>query len=241
MRVELAHAVVLHRRHYRDTSLLLDVFTREHGRVGLVARGARRPRGRWRGLLEPLHHLRLSWTGRGELFTLTAAEATRTVALPPGMPVYAGFYTAELLLRLLARDDAYPQLFDHLLVVWHMLANGAAIAPTLRLYEYTLLRELGYAPPLTQLTHSRVPVQTGRAYLYHPEGGLRVADSAPGVGEVAIDGAPLLALARGELEEGAQEQAIRRLLNAALTPHLGHRPLKTAQTLQAMQRMKKRT
>ena len=111
MRVLLQSSFVLHRRPYRDTSLLLEVFSQEYGRLGLVARGAVSPRSRWKGLLQPFAPLLLSWSGAGELATLTAAEeAGCPIPLPPHR-VLAGLYINELLLRLLPRLDPHPGLF----------------------------------------------------------------------------------------------------------------------------------
>ncbi|MES1944357.1 DNA repair protein RecO [Salinisphaera sp. PC39] len=236
MRVQLEPAFVLHRRPYRDSSLLLEVFSREHGRQGLVARGARRPKGRWRGLLEPLQRLRLSWSGRGELGTLTAAEpeARRAIA---GDGLYAGYYAGELILRLTARADPHPELFDILDSLLAMLADGADPGPPLRLFERDLLAEIGYGVPLTHETDSGEPVRPDAAYVYHPAHGLRRgARAAPG--EIPIAGDALHALAAGDLSDTGHARAARRLLAAGLAAQLGPQPLRTMQTLRALRRFR---
>lgn len=238
MRVELAPSLILHRRAYRDTSLMLEIFSREHGRIGLIARGARRPKGRWRGLLEPLCALRLSWSGRGEMQTLTAVEPDSRSATPSGDHLYAAFYAAELVLRLTARHDPHPALFDHLRTVIASLAQEQAIAPALRGFERDLLAELGYGLLLDVETESARPVEPALDYYYHPEHGLRVSDSRAQAAEVAISGAALLALASDALHDAAHQRQARQLLTAALAPHLGGKPLRSAQTLRALKRLK---
>lgn len=236
MRVQLEPAFILHRRPYRDTSLLLEVFTREHGRQGLVARGARRARGRWRGVLEPLCPLRLSWSGRGELGTLTDAEPEARRALG-GDGLYAGFYAGELLLRLTARADPHPALYDDFATLLAVLARGSDPGAALRLFERNLLAEIGYGLPLTHESESRRPVQADALYLYHPAHGLRRGER-PAADEIAVPGAVLHALAAGDLSDAAHVRAARRLLAAALAPHLGGRPLRSMQMLRALRRFR---
>lgn len=236
MRVQLEPAFVLHRRAYRDTSLLLEAFSREHGRVGLVARGARQPRARWRGLLEPLQRLRLSWSGRGELVTLTDAEPDRRRVLA-GECLYAGFYAGELLLRLTARADPHPALFESFDTLLSALQRTTEPGPVLRLFERDLLAEIGYGVPLLHETEGGEPVRADHRYVYHPAHGLRRGDRG-GPGEIAVSGAALQALAAGDLSGAAHAREARRLLAAALAPHLGARPLRSMQTLRAMRRFR---
>lgn len=236
MRIQLEPAFILHRRPYRDTSLLLEIFSRRYGRQGLVARGARRPRGRWRGVLEPLQPLRLSWSGRGELGTLTGAEPEARRALG-GETVYAGFYAGELLLRLTARADPHPALFDGFDGLLTALARSGEPGPALRLFERDLLAEIGYGVPLTHETQGGDPVREDADYVYHPAHGLRRGDR-PAPEEVAVTGAALRALAAGDFADAAHARAAKRLLAAALAPHLG-RPLRTMETLRALHRFRR--
>jgi len=113
MRISLQPAYILHSRPYRESSLLLEAMGREHGRIGLVARGARGARSRWKNMLQPFRPLLLSWTQRGELGTLTGADQ---VASPPalaGEPLFCGLYANELMIRFLQRSDPHPGLFDY--------------------------------------------------------------------------------------------------------------------------------
>ena len=146
-KVVLEPAYVLHHRPYRDSSLLLEMLTSGYGRVALIARGARRPKSHLHGLLQPFQPLFASWSMRGELGTLTAVEG-RDGAGPRGRTLISGFYMNELLMRLLHRHDPHPQLF----AVYESALRGLAVTglpasaeqTVLRMYELTLLRELGY-------------------------------------------------------------------------------------------------
>jgi len=238
MRVDLEPCVILHRRAYRDTSLMLDVFSREHGRVALIARGARRPKARWRGILEPLRVLQLSWSGRGEMQTLTAAESQPQSTAPTGDRLYAAFYGAELVMRLTGREDPHPYLYDRVIELIDALCNEAPMAPELRRFERDLLAELGYGLLLDVETESGDPVVGDNNYFYHPEHGIRIADARPFAAELPVGGASLLALADGTLSTPTQLNEARRVLAAALQPHLGGKPLRSSQTLRAMRRLK---
>lgn len=235
MRVELAPALILHRRAWRDTSFLVEAFSREHGRIGLVAKGARRPAARWRGLLEPLADLRLSWSGRGELFTLTGVEVDRRYDLRDNA-LMAGFYASELVLRLTAREDAHPRVYDSLRALLHGLADGAPAVVALRFFERDLLDEIGYGVPLVAASDTGNAVSAEAHYAYHPDRGLR---QGPAVNnEVGISGSALIGLAEGRFASRADVQAARRVLAAAIGAHLGGRPLKTLQTMQAMRQFR---
>lgn len=238
MRVELEPAVLLHRRPYRETSLLVETLSRAHGRVGLVARGARRAKGRWRGLLEPMQSLRLSWSGRGELYTLTGAEAAGGHRNLAGDCLYAGFYAIELVLRTLAREDPHPGLFDSLETLLDRLARVTDPALALRLFERDLLAEIGYALPLAAEPATGAPLSPDADYDYYAADsstGLVRADGPPPPGALRVPGRALLALAAGA-PDAADGPILRRLLAAALAPHLGGRPLKSAQTVNALRR-----
>lgn len=234
MRVELTPALVLHRRPWRDTSFIIEAFSREHGRVAAIAKGARRAKSRWRGLLEPLSAVELSWSGRGEMYTLTDVEIDRSHSLK-GNALMGGLYASELVMRLTARDDPHPVIHDSLRALLAALADGAPAIVGLRFFERDLLDELGYGIDLLHTHDTGASVQADAGYRYHAEQGL-VADSAVvRDGDVAVSGEALTGLVEGRF---ASRQAIREardLMQAAIAPHLGQRPLKSVQTLQAMQ------
>ena len=144
-RIDLEPALVLHARPWRESSLLVEAFSRGHGRLGLVARGARRPKSRMRGLLQPFIPLLLSWRGRGELATLTGADTEGSFSPLAGSAAIIGLYINELLLRFLHRHDPEPMLFDHYLVALDGIARGNDPEPILRIFEKRLLEAAGYA------------------------------------------------------------------------------------------------
>ena len=145
-------AFVLHAYPYRETSLIVEAFTPNYGRVAMVARGAKRPRSETRGLLQAFQPLTLSWAGTGELKTLMKAEWRGGMPLPGGSALLAGFYVNELVLKLLPREDAHPVLFDEYAAALAALTERpvpAEQAAVLRRFEVRLLAELGYALALT--------------------------------------------------------------------------------------------
>lgn len=225
MRVLLQPAFILHRRPYLNTSLLLETFSREQGRLGLVARGASAPRSRLKGLLQPFTPLLLSWTGAGELATLTGAEeAGRPVPLPPNR-VLAGLYVNELLVRLLPRQDAQPGLFAAYEVVLAELATVDGEEPPLRRFEKKLLEELGYGLTLDREAASGAPIVAEERYRYVLDRGpLAASQSRTGV---PISGRGLLALRDGILVDPTVLKEVKRLTRAALAEQLRGRTLKT--------------
>lgn len=224
-------AFVLHSRPYRNTSLLVDCFTPAHGRVPAVARGARRDRSRLRGLLQPFRPLLIAWRGRGELVTLTAAEDRGLPYWMAGVVLASAFYVNELLLRLLPRHDPHPALFLRYQETLDALAQLAA-APVaaqaiplqrlLRLYEKTLLRELGFGMRLDS-TAAGEPVRPEMLYYYHPDRG--PVGAAAEAGAVPVSGRTLLALDREELDDPAVLREAKQLMRRLLEIHLGGRPL----------------
>src|SRR5436190_23870238 len=142
-------AFVLHAYAYRETSLIVEAFTHAFGRVALVAKGAKRPRSEMRGLLQAFQPLMLSWTGGGELKTLTKVEWRGGLPLVTGAALLCGFYLNELLLKMLPREDPHPDLFGDYRSTLERLAVSSEHAPVLRQFEVRLLAALGYALPLT--------------------------------------------------------------------------------------------
>ena len=234
MRVELQPAYILHHRPFRDTSVLLEVFSRDHGRVGLVARGARGPRSRLRGMLQPFRPLLLSWQLRGELGTLTGAEPGDMAATAPtgGDALLALYYSNELLLRLTARLDPHHELYGAYAGTVARLAAGEPVAPALRRFEKRLLDVLGYGLDLARDAAGQ-PLEAASSYRYDPAHGL--AACRPDLAGAML-GASLLALADDELADARALNDARRLLRAALDAHLDGRPLKTRELLARMKR-----
>jgi DNA repair protein RecO (recombination protein O) len=159
-------AFVLHTYPYRETSVIVEALTAAHGRVALVARGARRPRSDLRGVLQAFQPLGLSWSGAGELKTLVKADWRGGLPRVGGSALLCGFYLNELLLKLLPREDPHPQLFRDYEAALVELAGGAEQAPVLRRFELRLLAELGYALPLTHEADTGRPVDPAERYYY---------------------------------------------------------------------------
>lgn len=225
MRVEQQAAWVLHERPYRESSVLLEAFSREFGRVGLVARGARCERPRFgRGILKPLQPLGLGWTGRGELGTLTAAEAAGAPLVLHGEAVYAALYLNELLVRLLQRNDPHPEIFARYGdCLAELEAGTGAIAWTLRRFERDFLGMLGYAVMFAHEGVAGELILPDREYSYDPECGpipWRLRPMAP-----SLKGRALLALGESAQPDEAVLRDLRRLMRAQIRHHLGGREL----------------
>lgn len=221
-RVSLAPAWVLHTRAWRDTSLLVELFSPEHGRVGLIARAARGRRGR--PLLQPFQPLLASWSQRGELGTLSALEADGCALPLHGMALYAGLYCNELLLRLLARDDEQPGLYVHYQHCLQALVT-AAVGPTLRVFEFQLLCELGYGWDVDALP----------ADSHYQTDAMGQLQPAKATQTAAVSATTLMALAVGELT-AEQARHLQPLLKQALAAHL-QAPLRTPELLRSLKRM----
>ncbi len=229
MRVPQQPAYVLHARPWRETSLLLECLTRDHGRIGLVARGVRgaRSRGGGRAALEPFRLLALDFLLRGELGTLTAVEVGMLLPLT-GDALLAGLYLNELTVRLSGRQDPHPALFAAYGEALVRLSAGAALGWTLRRFERDLLGVLGYAPQLQCETDGGVPVLPEAAYVYLPEHGPQRWHGQPGV---RVSGVALLALAADREPDAAAQAELRRLLRSLISTVLGGAELRSRRVL----------
>ena len=230
-RVSLQPAWVLHHRPYRDTSQIVDLLTRDYGRVGGVARGAR-GRGRRRMVLEPFHPLLVSWSGRGDLRTLVAAESRGDPVSVTGQRLLSMFYLNELLLRLLRRHDPHPETFDDYERALGALADGAPEASVLRYFERRLLQAMGYGLNLS-VTVDGQAVEPDRTYEYRLEAG-PVAVPPDHAAGIVVAGKSLLDLAEEALDTPESLRDAHRLLRASLALYLGDRPLRSRQVMLAM-------
>jgi DNA repair protein RecO (recombination protein O) len=234
MRVNLQPGYVLHSRPYRDSSALLEVFTAEHGRISLVARGARRQsrKGSGAARLQPFTPLLVSFFGRSELKTLVSMESTQGMLVLPGARLFSGLYINELLMRLLHRNDAHPGLFAAYDLALHQLAGNTTVDTALRHFEFTLLDELGYGFDIGVDGADGLSVVGTRWYRYDPGLGLvGTVDTADGAGAI-YSGSDLLAIKAGEMD-GPARQTAKRLLREALAVHLGDAPLRSRELFRA--------
>lgn len=227
-RVQLQPCWVLHRRDFRDSSQIIEVLSREHGRLGVVARGVKRPKSRLRGILQPFAPLLVSWVTGRELATLTGAEPGQ------GAPhrlqdtrLMSGFYINELILRLTHRFDPQPDVFDCYGHCLQRLGGDEPVANVLRDFELDLLETLGFALNLTHEVVSGAPVTAERRYHF-------VVDEGPHVAEAGVDdvsGSVLLAMARRDWREPDVRRTARRLLGRAIDLQLDGKPLHTRRVL----------
>jgi DNA repair protein RecO (recombination protein O) len=244
-RISQEPAFVLHRYDWSESSLVLEVFTRHYGRIALVARGAKRPSSNFRPVLLPLQPLRVSFGGEGEIRALKEAEWVGGQVMPTGDALLSGYYLNELLMRLLARDDAHAQLFDAYGAAVRVLASehGEALQPALRAFELLLLRETGFLPALDAQTLAMTPLVDDEAYSLVPEGGLVRAQV--GDGRSSLSGAQWQALQQA-LDQAAPFGPVMRAVvdvNAWLKPqlrallhyHCGVQTLRTRQLMKDLQ------
>ncbi|MEZ5570081.1 MAG: DNA repair protein RecO [Halioglobus sp.] len=233
MRVSLQPAYILHSRPYRDSSLLLEAFTPEHGRISLAARGARRRSrgGSHSALLRPFVPLLLSFSGRGELKSLVATEAAGSAPALLGDRLFSGLYLNELLVRLLHRHDAHPQLFAAYSDALAQLPVAEPMEGVLRRFELSLLTELGYSFDIAVDCRSGDAMQADRWYCYEPGHGLTALPAQASPAADAYAGADLLAIAAGDLC-GSARVACKRLLREALAEYLGQAPLRSRDLFQ---------
>lgn len=222
-RHQLEPGYLLHQRAYGDADAVLEVFSRDYGRLGLVAKGVRSGRSRRAGVLQPFTELLLSWVAKGELGSLREVEAAQTPPTLTGTAMVSGFYLNEILVRLLRRDDPHPDLYDDYRRALQLLAGGADEIYVLRVFEKQLLGELGYGLTLEHDIEGE-PIDPQAHYQYLAEMGPQLA-ADPTVR--TIPGAALLALAEESPRLIEYPRELRDLLRTALAPHLGDRPLKS--------------
>jgi DNA repair protein RecO (recombination protein O) len=232
-RVDTQAAFVLHQYPYKETSRLLDVFSRDHGRVMMVARGAQRPGSQLRSILLSFQPVLLAWFGVGELKTLHSADWQGGIPQLSGLPLLCGFYLNELLLRLLPRDEPHPLLFGSYFEAIRALsalpADGVGVEPILREFERHLLDEMGYGADWTQCEGR--PVEAWRRYSFDPTQGL----VGPQAYLPQYDGKALLAFAVGDYESAATQG--KMLMRQAFSAILGDVSLHTRQLLIDLQKL----
>ncbi len=237
-------AYVLHRYDWSESSLILEVFTRHHGRIALVAKGAKRPSSSFRPILLPLQPLQVAFGGDAEIRTLKSAEWMGGHVMPTGDALLSGYYLNELLLTLLARDDPHPRLFDVYANVVQVIASehGEVLQAALRAFELLLLREIGLLPLLDAQTMTLALLDGQARYSLVPEGGLRqtsASDRASLSGaqwavlqQSLNDGAPFTATLRACAEVMAE---LKPQLRALLNYHCGVTTLRTRQMMMDIQ------
>jgi DNA repair protein RecO (recombination protein O) len=235
IRVADEPAFVLHSIPYKETSLILDVFTRQYGRMALIAKGAKRPHSVLRPVLQRFQPLLVSWSGKSELRTLTKSEWVGGTPSLVGDALLCGFYLNELLVKFLAREDDYEKLYDHYTDTISALSNlefeSKGLEEILRPFELTLLQETGYAAALDRCVETNCAPNFDEQYVYQPERGVRPAQGDdPGHWPV-LSGKSLLAIAAGDFSAPETLSESKQLMRFLLGLHLQDQVLTTRQIL----------
>jgi DNA repair protein RecO (recombination protein O) len=234
VRVQNEPAWLLHHRPFRDSSRILDVLSRDHGRLSLVARGSRSAKSRLKGLLRPFLPLQLSWVIRSDLGTLTGAEMNGAPVALVGDALLSGYYVNELLLNLLHRHDPQPEVFAAYHATIRDLNRQNDIAAALRRFEMEMLRLLGYALNLDHDTESGNDLVAEKRYEYRVEQGpVPVGDRD---GPMMFTGAELLAVGRQEFTDKVTLKNAGRLMRHVVAWHLDGKELKSRRVLQEIRR-----
>ncbi|MFP5409520.1 MAG: DNA repair protein RecO [Gammaproteobacteria bacterium] len=223
---------VLHTYPFKETSVVAEVFTRAHGRVALIARGARRPASALRGLMQPFTPLLLSWFGKHELKTLHAAEWQGGLVAPQGRGLMCGFYLNELLLRMLARGDPHETLFERYGETLALLAGERSdFERILRRFEKNLLADIGYGATFDVEAGSHAPIEADVRYVFQPERGAVRGTDQPGC---PVAGRTLLDLAADRFDDPATLVEAKVLMRSLINHTLGAKPLYTRQLLREL-------
>ncbi len=222
---------VLHRRPWRESSLLIEFFSHQQGRVGLVAKGARSARSSWRGLAEPFCPLTATWTRRGEMGTLTGLDPAGSRHLLTGRALWCGLYANALVLKLLLRDDPSPELFRAYGQLLSDLVTESDLASVVRRFELGLLGSLGVSPDFEHDAADGQPIQAGGLYHLDPESGFIPVDRP---GPTIYPGEAILALAGGMRDKKCGGKNCRRLMRQLIDHQLAGRRLESRRLFENM-------
>lgn len=262
----LSQAYVLHSHDWSESSLILELFCREQGKVIAVAKGAKRPYSQLRPVLMPFQRISVAFGAKradeAEVWLLRHAEWAGGPAWPGGAALLPAFYLNELLMRLLARHDPHPELFDAYADALQGLTQPTLLTAALRAFELVLLRQLGHLPDLSIQTVDARPVCAGEGHTVHPELGVRATPwqidanepGGRGDGPVQLDGAMLLALEQALSRQVSAGQSVvpgvmaacvtagsvamndlKAITRALLHYHLGSHTLRTRQLMIELQ------
>jgi DNA repair protein RecO (recombination protein O) len=226
---------VLHSYPYQETSLIVELFTREFGRVSVVAKGAKRPHSALRSVLMPFHALTLDWSGKSELKTLRTAEWRGAFRLLKGRALICGFYLNELLLKLLQRDDPHDTLFDAYEQTLQALLEQGDHAIILRCFEKRMLCELGYALILDRDAQTHRPLEAHRNYQYIIDRGPVPADTQQN--GIELLGQTLIDMNHDHYISAVTQQQSKSLMRTLIGHYLGNQILHSRQLLIDLQDM----
>jgi len=233
-RVQNQPAWLLHHRPFRDSSRILDVLSRDHGRLSLVARGSRSANSKLKGVLRPFLPLQLSWFIRTDLGTLTGAEMNGAPISLTGDALLSAYYINELLLNLLHRHDPQPEIFEAYQKTIDALNGRVEVAQQLRRFELEMLRLLGYAVNLDHDTESDSRLDVAQFYEYHIERGPVPVSRQEG--PMVFSGGELVAIRNQEFSDPVALKNAGRLLRQVIAWHLNGKELKSRKVLKELRR-----
>ena len=228
-RVQQQPAYILHHRPFRDSSQILDILSRDHGKLSLVARGSRGARSKLKGILRPFMPLEVSWVLKTDLGTLTGADVRGAPLSLTGDALLSGYYVNELLIHFLHRHDPQPEVFDTYAQTLTALGASESVAPCLRQFEIELLRHIGYALNLEYEAATQQALVADASYEYRVEQGPVAVDRREGA--LVFSGATLTAIAAQAFDQPEILRAANRLLREVINFHLGGKELRTRKVL----------
>lgn len=221
---------ILHTYPFKETSLIVEMLSKEFGRIAVAAKGARRPRSSLRGMLLPLQPLQATWSGLNELKTLHSIEWSDRFLSIEGDALICGFYLNELMMRLLPKDDPHPALYDHYHQAVLALSKNNGLSVTLRRFELRLLQELGYQVPLNNDIHGRI-IDFDKTYIYHADSGPLEGKELEG--SVEISGKTLIDMAADNYQDPLTEKQSKQLMRYLINHYIGDKPLHSKQLFMA--------
>lgn len=219
--INLQPAFILHHRNFKESGLILELLTRDYGRLSIVANGVRKPKSKIAGLLRPFVPLVVSCSGKSELKTLTHVEAQSALINLQGLALYCGFYLNELISRLLQKEDPYPEVYLAYQQCLFQLASNAHQEQALRLFEFNLLQYMGYGLALDVDFQTALPVVSEKKYQLVVDSGVTEAKQG------RISGKTLLALMKRELNEPQVLSEAKFIMRQLIDTHLQGKPLKS--------------
>lgn len=235
VRVLAQPAFVLHSYPYKETSLIIEVFTRQYGRLALVAKGAKRPHSSLRGALQTFQPLTISWSGKSDLQTLTTAEWVGGMPPLEKNALLCGFYMNEMIIKLLQRDDPQPLLFDEYVATINQLAHVEPVPILLRKFEMNLLKMAGVLNDLSFCMQQRCTVLPEALYVVEPESGTRPAQD--GDAGLKVCGKTLIDMQNADYSDATTQAQSKLLMRALLAHHLHGKPIHTRQILVDLQNL----
>jgi DNA repair protein RecO (recombination protein O) len=222
MRIHQEDSFVLRTTPFSESSLIVDVFTRNYGRINLLAKGARRIKSRFRGTIRSFQLLQASWSGKGNVPTLTGLTSNAQYVEIGGERLYCSFYMNELIMRLLQARDPHPDLFDAYYIALERLAEPSNEFHSLRVFEKILLQEIGYALVLDTEADRKTPLSRNKFYLYDFNAGPLPANKED---TGAVTGETLFAIAQEKFLSNQVKSESRKLLGRAVANYLDGKAL----------------